>query len=562
MKAVKKYLIFSVCISLFGLTNISAQSKGTASKQPSPDHAFFSEGLKCDKQDYDCQISNYTKAINLKLNTKAVFKNRGYAYMGKEEYPKAIADFSKAIELDKNDAEGYKDRGKAIYALAQSDEMLDTAIDDFTSAAELEPKDAEAYKFRGIAYFARSNFDKAKKDLERALILAPDDRDIIAMLSEAEMETSTTNISQTSDNKLNFSQPAEVNTKALDEIRNSMVLIPAGTFMMGSNNGDGDEKPVRSVTISNPFYMGKYEVTQGQWRAVMGSNPSHFKRCGQNCPVEMISWNDIQEFLKRMNARKDEYVYTLPTEAQWEYAARAGSTGDYGGTGRLDEMGWHDDNSASTTHPVGQKQPNAFGLFDMHGNVSEFIQDWNVGYTDVTVTEPVGPKTGHYRFYRGSNWNLGSTSSRSAHRVRDTMVSDANARSYGLGFRLAAVPSEPATTSTLTTTLPQKENMSDQTVIEQELPIKSFVARSGIWRTATKGKINILTSEVSFEKRGKIEVTYPCSEISEAKVPGGMYDKIHFFLRVNGDRKNFLAENKNESRQIVDLITARCGLSK
>src|SRR6185369_5352120 len=150
--------------------------------------------------------------------------------------------------------------------------------------------------------------------------------------------------------------------------------IPAGEFMMGSANGGlfGEQKPVHKVRISRPFEMGKNEVTQEQWQAVMGNNPSYFK--GANLPIETVSWNDVQEFIKKLNAQSDGYNYRLPTEAEWEYACRAGRNGDYAED--LSETSWYEKNSESKTHGVGQKKANGWGLFDMQGNVSEWCQDW------------------------------------------------------------------------------------------------------------------------------------------------------------------------------------------
>lgn len=132
----------------------------------------------------------------------------------------------------------------------------------------------------------------------------------------------------------------------------TFVQIQAGEFTMGSEKGLDGEKPVHKVRITKPFEIGKYEVTQEQWQAVMGDNPSNFK--GAGLPVERVSWNDTQEFLIKLNAKRDGYIYRLPTEAEWEYACRAGSTGEY--AGELDEMAWYDKNSGSKTHPVGQQQ--------------------------------------------------------------------------------------------------------------------------------------------------------------------------------------------------------------
>jgi formylglycine-generating enzyme required for sulfatase activity len=184
------------------------------------------------------------------------------------------------------------------------------------------------------------------------------------------------------------------------------VRIAPGEFMMGCSPGDrecgGDEKPAHRVRITKAFDLGKYEVTQQQWEAVMGANPSRFK--GEQRPVEQVSWNDLQEFLRRLNARGDGNRYRLPTEAEWEYAARAGTTGPY--AGNLDQMGWYDRNSGSQTHIVGQKQPNAWGLHDMHGNVWEWAQDWYDGYYGGSRTEdPQGPASGETRVRRGGSWD-------------------------------------------------------------------------------------------------------------------------------------------------------------
>jgi formylglycine-generating enzyme required for sulfatase activity len=202
--------------------------------------------------------------------------------------------------------------------------------------------------------------------------------------------------------------------------------------------------------------MSKYEVTQAQWQAVMGNNPSEFKNCGGNCPVESVSWEDAQKFIQKLNARDDGYVYRLPTEAEWEYACRAGSTGDYAGD--LNAMAWYGRGSITGffkkvfggtgspskqankgdesrgTHPVGRKRPNAWGLYDMHGNVWEWCQDWYSEnyYAESLSMDSGGPITGSLRVKRGGGWNLVAERCRSAYRDRNTPVD----RSYDLGFRL------------------------------------------------------------------------------------------------------------------------------
>jgi len=218
-------------------------------------------------------------------------------------------------------------------------------------------------------------------------------------------------------------------------------LIPVGTFQMGDITGAGldRERPVHPVSITRAFYMQKTEVTQGQWRQVMGTNPSHFSDCGDLCPVERVSWNDVQTFLAALNTMDPGKGYRLPTEAEWEYAARAGTAGDYGGTGVLDQMGWYEDNSGSRTHPVAQKQPNHWGLFDMHGNVWEWVQDWySATYYQYCVdngivNDPPGPATGTNRVLRGGSAVNGATFARSATRTFG-LPSD---RYLNGGFRLA-----------------------------------------------------------------------------------------------------------------------------
>jgi formylglycine-generating enzyme required for sulfatase activity len=193
--------------------------------------------------------------------------------------------------------------------------------------------------------------------------------------------------------------------------------------------------------------MQTTEVTQGQWKSVMGSNPSSFSNCGDDCPVEEVSWYDVQAFITEMNQR-GEGTYALPTEAQWEYAARAGSTtafanGDITETGsgydsNLDAMGWYNYNSGSVTHPVEQKQANAWGLYDMHGNVYEWCQDWYGSYSSDAVTDPDGPSSGSFRVYRGGSWNYDARYCRSANLDACSPYNGGNC----LGFRLVLSPGQ------------------------------------------------------------------------------------------------------------------------
>ena len=190
------------------------------------------------------------------------------------------------------------------------------------------------------------------------------------------------------------------------------VRVPAGQFVMGSNSvwSFSDERPLTPVRISRAFEIGKYEVTQEQWESVMGSNPSSDTSCGASCPVEAISWNDVQGFIERLNAALDGYTYSLPTEAEWEYAARAGATNDL--YGPLGDIAWYVENSGLSSHPVGRKLPNGFGLYDMLGNVSEWVQDWYESYPGFSVTDPTGPASGAKRVTRGGSWNFDQTGTR------------------------------------------------------------------------------------------------------------------------------------------------------
>jgi formylglycine-generating enzyme required for sulfatase activity len=254
-------------------------------------------------------------------------------------------------------------------------------------------------------------------------------------------------------------------TQAGDPIVNSigmsLVQIPAGTFTMGDANGQDDETP-HQVTLTKGFELGVYEVTQEQYEAVMGTNPSDFK--GPQNPVEEVSWNDAVEFCRKLSALPSEksagYVYRLPTEAEWEYACRAGTKtaysfgdseselgdyawfGDNSGDQQIDALNiWNTDadnyfdrivNNNCRTHPVGGKQPNAWGLYDMHGNVWEWCQDWYGDYPKGSTTDPTGAASGSDRVLRGGSWGLDSDYCRSAFRNWDAPDN----RSINFGFRV------------------------------------------------------------------------------------------------------------------------------
>jgi len=213
------------------------------------------------------------------------------------------------------------------------------------------------------------------------------------------------------------------------------VWISPGEFMMGSNDGSSDEKPVHRVVIRKGFWLGKYGVTQGEWESVMGSNPSHFKG-NSRLPVEGVCWNDVQDFIRKVNSRTGKR-FRLPSEAEWEYGCRAGTTTRYsfGDDERLlGKYGWFDGNSGKQTHPVGEKQPNGWGLYDMHGNVWEWCSDWYDGgyYGKSPESDPQGPSSGGNRVVRGGSWSHIPHGVRSANRYSYT----ADFRFDFIGYRL------------------------------------------------------------------------------------------------------------------------------
>ena len=215
-----------------------------------------------------------------------------------------------------------------------------------------------------------------------------------------------------------------------------MVTVTGGSFDIGSNDGVSDEKPIHRVTLSS-FKIGKYEITQAQWMAVMGNNPSNHQGC-DNCPEEHVSWDDIQEFLQKLNSMTGK-KYRLPTEAEWEYAARGGNQSQhytYAGSNNIDEVAWYLSNSGNTSHPVGQKRANELGIYDMSGNVWEWCSDWYGAdyYANSTGTNPQGPSNGQYRVDRGGGWGDEPTISRAT----DRNYGNPENWGYYLGFRLVS----------------------------------------------------------------------------------------------------------------------------
>ena len=204
----------------------------------------------------------------------------------------------------------------------------------------------------------------------------------------------------------------------LNKLINNMVYVSGGTFIMGGDDSS-DQMPTHSVTLSS-YYICKYEVTQVLWRAVMGSNPSNFK--GNNLPVENVSWYDCQTFIKRLNSYTGRN-FRLPTEAEWEFAARGGNNSrhyKYSGSNYIGDVAWYTDNSGCRTHPVGTKQTNELGLYDMSGNVWEWCSDWFGSYSSYSQSNPTGPNSGSFRVHRGGFWRYNARYCRTPERSSKT----------------------------------------------------------------------------------------------------------------------------------------------
>lgn len=213
-----------------------------------------------------------------------------------------------------------------------------------------------------------------------------------------------------------------------------------GCYKMGDSFGDGgpEEKPVHEVCVDD-YYIGKYEVTQGQWKKIMGSNPALNNSCGDDCPVDNVSWNDVQNFINRLNSKigekkKSAGRFRLPTEAEWEYAARSRGENDKFSGGEALDVAWLSDNSENRSHPVGTKAPNGLGIYDMSGNVWEWTNDWygSTYYSSSPRNNPTGPKSGERRALRGGSWAAGWVDARTSY--RNFLAPDY--RSGSIGFRL------------------------------------------------------------------------------------------------------------------------------
>ncbi|HZK08741.1 MAG TPA: SUMF1/EgtB/PvdO family nonheme iron enzyme [Bacteroidales bacterium] len=323
---------------------------------------------------------------------------------------------------------------------------LQVAVTPFDAAIELTGDAGEHYIAQGMKIF--SDIPVGTYTLK---IAAEGHRtaEEILVLKASEKLSKSISLEQGSDPEPDTEKVVSLEKVNYTDHGIDMVFVKGGTFTMGctseQSNCRGDEKPTHQVTLSD-FYIGKYEVTQKQWREVMGastsfSNPSYNTGC-DNCPVEMVSWNDVQEFIKKLN-QKTGKKYRLPTEAEWEYAARGGAKSDversrnadfkYAGSNNIDEVAWYRENSGMRTHPVGQKKPNELGIYDMTGNVWEWCSDWHGRYGNVDKSNPLGASSGSSRVLRGGSWHFDTKYCRLSYRGNYNPDNPGN----NSGFRLA-----------------------------------------------------------------------------------------------------------------------------
>ncbi len=311
-----------------------------------------------------------------------------------------------ALELGKDQTPFYKLEGDIVLPVetkSMPPESFDFTVpkrhisknplDSILEQEELEKqKRIEHLQSLAAAYYTNGDYEKAIPILKEILVL-----DLNSIAAQKLLARCQLRVEERKDLSVPGAKAGERKTYTVNGVEFAFRWCPAGTFMMGSptsEEGRYDDEKQHRVTLTKGFWMMEMEVTQKQWKAVMENNPSNFK--GDDLPVECVSWNDCQEFCRKCSALGLPVL--LPTEAQWEYACRAGSTDAY--AGNLDDMAWYYKNSGSKTHPVGTKNPNAWGLYDMHGNVWEWCQDWKGDYPKGSVTDPTGPANGSLRVSR------------------------------------------------------------------------------------------------------------------------------------------------------------------
>jgi len=455
-----KKLIFVI---LFLLCYIAASSQD-----------YFQEATACfEKGDYECAKRNYTlfqmldgrdmsmqiklaeECLRIIIEADGCFKDM--------EYEKAMDHYQLVMEKNPKDPIAQRKYDECVDIVAQN--YLKEAIACFENgeyenakrnyiffqtfdggdvSEQIKLAD-ECLRIRNLAddYFKDGEYEKARDRYKS--VLGKNAKDTVAqklyneciqMLAEGHQRINETQqqMEQKYLQNIPITMLVTSGISLIDEIFHYLVYVEGGTFMMGSNDKDASkaEKPVHQVTVSS-YMIGKYPVTQREWQAVMGNNPSYFK--GDDLPVECVSWNDVQEFIQKLN-RLTGKEYRLPTEAEWEFAARGGNSSrryKYAGSNNIDDIAWYSLNSGVKTHPVGLKRANELRLYDMSGNVWEWCSDWSGSYGVSAVINPQGPSIGQGRVLRGGDWYVRATDCRSTCRRSNPPDS----YSKNVGFRLA-----------------------------------------------------------------------------------------------------------------------------
>jgi formylglycine-generating enzyme required for sulfatase activity len=349
----------------------------------------------------------------------------------KEKFARDKGDL-KTLNQIKKQREIFSEDGKepTLFLITDQKRFLELAKLDLIKAYEKTIKDCLKMKLDVEAEGFSKDLEEIKAGKVKAVVKKTKPIFLEAPFSAESAKTAQMELAK------RLQKEAEEKIDLGKGVKLEMVLIPAGKFMMGSpvsEKGRKDNETQHEVTLTKPFYMGKYEVTQEQWEAVMGSNPSSGTR-GVKLPVADISWNECLEFIKKLN-EKTNSVYRLPTEAEWEYACRAGTITAYS-FGNSIIKGDANYGPGGKSVAVGSYKPNAFGLFDMYGNVFEWCEDWFGGYLEESVTDPKGATTGKNRVFRGGSFAVRDSELRSSYRTPGWST----IRYTSVGFRLARTP--------------------------------------------------------------------------------------------------------------------------
>ncbi len=359
-------------------------------------------------------IATYQKAIELNPRLFNAHRGLGDLYRTNTsstgDYERAAEAYKKALEI-KLDAETANRLGVSYTWLGKNAD----AVSAYEQAARLDPTVAMYQYNAGFTHAEAMNLAAARRAQAR-----------LQTMDQALGQKLLDRIGKISGESSLIGRPKTYSNPKIE-----LAMVPAGSFEMGGWTSGTSVIPGRKVTIKRGFHIGKYPVTQAQWQAVMGDNPSFFKNCGGNCPVEQVSWNDAQAFVTRLNLLKDGFSYRLPSEAEWEYAYRGGTTSFYYADG---DIGWHSKNSGGKTHPVGQKPANPYGLFDMGGHVKEWCMDWWASAGTATDVSPVAKgDEPMFRVLRGTSF-YGSASSAVTTRGKERI----DEVSRNNGFRVVA----------------------------------------------------------------------------------------------------------------------------